>query len=141
MTYVTNAVRQQRVDQFQQAGVRLGEIAAEVDRMALLLDESAVACDGCGSTHYNNWPQRQLRARVTGAADRLREIGETFRRRANDSEFLGEQSPGLAQRALQAIDLEGRDANPNGDVTIPSHVWDLVQQALGRGAKVSSHEG
>lgn len=32
--------------------------------------------------------------------------------------------------ALQAINAEGKDANKNGDVVIPSHVWDLVQQAL-----------
>lgn len=38
--------------------------------------------------------------------------------------------------ALKAIDAEGRDANANGDVTIPSHVWDLVAQAL---AKAEGH--
>jgi hypothetical protein len=26
--------------------------------------------------------------------------------------------------------MEARDANKNGDVIIPSHVWDLVSQAL-----------
>lgn len=33
-------------------------------------------------------------------------------------------------RALEAIDQEGSDANKNGDVTIPSEIWDLIQQSL-----------
>lgn len=34
--------------------------------------------------------------------------------------------------ALQAVDAEGRDASKNGDVIIPSHVWDLIQQAIAK---------
>ncbi len=34
--------------------------------------------------------------------------------------------------ALQAVDTDGRDANPNGDVTISSEIWDMVQQALAK---------
>ncbi len=32
--------------------------------------------------------------------------------------------------ALLAIDSQGKDASPNGDVAIPSEIWDLVQQAI-----------
>lgn len=139
MAFIPDHLRRQRTEQFQSAGVRLTEMANEVDRLAMLLDESAINCESCGSTHYVNWPQRQLRARVTGAADRLREIGEVYKRRANDSDFLGDHSPGLARAALDAIDVEAKNANADGDVTLPSHVWDLVQQALGRGAVVKTH--
>ncbi len=34
--------------------------------------------------------------------------------------------------ALLAIDSEGKDANRDGGVTIPSAIWDLVQQAIAR---------
>lgn len=32
--------------------------------------------------------------------------------------------------ACKAISAECLDANPNGDICIPSHVWDLVSQAI-----------
>ena len=37
---------------------------------------------------------------------------------------------------LRAIDTEARDANRDGDVIIPSHVWDLVSQIM-EGFKVT----
>lgn len=36
----------------------------------------------------------------------------------------------LMHDALKAVEAEGVDANKNGDLTIPSHVWDLISQAL-----------
>ena len=34
------------------------------------------------------------------------------------------------KRILEAIDAEGRSANADGDVIIPSHVWDMVRAEL-----------
>jgi hypothetical protein len=34
--------------------------------------------------------------------------------------------------SLQAINTDGRDANRDGDVIIPSHIWDLLQQAIAK---------
>ena len=36
----------------------------------------------------------------------------------------------LMEHALKAIEKDGRDANANGDLIVPSHVVDLVSQAL-----------
>lgn len=141
MAFTTNPLKQVRTEQFQTAAARLNEIAAEIDRMALLLDETAVNCEACGSAHYNNWPQRQLRSRVTGAADRLREIGGVFRQRANDAEFLGDQSPGLARLALDAVNIENCQPNSDGYVEVAFPVWDIIKQALGHGVKVERDHG
>lgn len=97
MAFNPNPDRDATVAHFQRTALRFGEIAVEIEALGSVLDDSAKTCDGCGSTHYNNWPQRQLRARVMGAAERMRELADVFRRRANDDTFLnGEDAAGDA---------------------------------------------
>lgn len=88
MTYIFDIERRKKVEQFQEAAREARRVAIRVDELALLLNESGENCDCCGSTRYFNWPQRQLRARVAGTSERLREIADVFERRANDNEFL-----------------------------------------------------
>jgi hypothetical protein len=87
-TYVYDPARQGKVERFHQAAIELRKLALRASEVAMLLDESSEACSCCSSVRYRNWPQRQLRARVNGASERLIEIAEVFERRANDPEFL-----------------------------------------------------
>lgn len=93
MAYDFNILRQGKTEQFKQVALRLARLSCEVEEMAHLLDDSADNCDGCGAARFRNWPQRQLRVRVMGAVERLREIADVFARRANDAEFLGMTLP------------------------------------------------
>lgn len=60
-------------------------------------------------------------------ADREREAieAEELEERARD-EALGMLA------ALEAVSTEARDVNADGDVVIPSHVWDLVSAAIAK---------
>ena len=133
----TNPARQAMTERFRAIAIAFNRMASEVEIAALSLDDSAVNCSSCGSTHYNNWAQRQLRSRVTGAAERLREIAAEFQRRSTDDEFLGKTSPEVARRALQAS-LKVEKSGDGMIVSMPTGVWDLIQQALGRESKASS---
>lgn len=86
--FLRNHSAEARSELLQTTAARLSEMAAEVDRMALLFDDTGSNCEACGSVHYHNWPQRQFRSRVAGAADRMRELAETVRRRSHDPDFL-----------------------------------------------------
>lgn len=88
MAFIEKPELRAKTEVFQQSAINLRRYANLVDEIAMTLDDSALTCDGCGGTHYLNWPQRQLRARVSGAGDRLREIADVFQRRANDPDFL-----------------------------------------------------
>lgn len=88
MGFVFTAEHQERSDALARAAVRFREIAAEVSKLSLILDNSAEVCECCSTTRYRNFPQRQLRARVDGAAERLTEIADTLQRRSRDPEFL-----------------------------------------------------
>ena len=68
--------------------IRLREMAVELERMAQDFDDSSFACDCCEARRYNNFPQKQLRERVEGAAVRLTEIADTLKRRKHDPVFL-----------------------------------------------------
>lgn len=72
------------------AAIKLRRLATEVDEIGVLLDDDGIACDACGTLRYGNWPQKQLKDRVMGASQRLREITDVFGRRHNDKAFLGE---------------------------------------------------
>lgn len=129
---MSNQLRILKSAQFKAAAIRLGEIAAEVDGMALIFDETGHRCDCCGANRLHNFPQYQVRTRVSGAATRLREISETLQRRAQDDEFLGaaDHAGLLTEKARAAL-----DAVPLVDgavVALPPHVFNLLQQALGR---------
>jgi len=67
---------------------RLNELAFEIERMAQDFDNSGTQCKCCEAVRYHNWPQKQLRDRIEGAAQRLGEIADVLRRRKNDPVFL-----------------------------------------------------
>jgi hypothetical protein len=95
MAYVYDAARQIRVEQFQEAAREARRCALRIDEIASLLDDRSETCECCTSVRYLNWPQRQFRSRVTGAAERLREIADVFERRAQDNDFLIGTSPAV----------------------------------------------
>jgi len=96
-----------RTSEFRSAAIQFREIALQVDRLAQLFDDSAALCPGCGSTTYLFWAQRQLRARVTGVSERLREIADTVERRSRDVDFVGEEAGTPAALALTAKHAAG----------------------------------
>lgn len=91
MTYAPNPDREAKTRAFQEAAVSLREHAIAIDKIALILNDTAITCTGCGGAHFLFWGQRQLRARVTGTSERLREIADTLQRRAREADFLDGQ--------------------------------------------------
>lgn len=47
-------------------------------------DNSGTACECCSAFRYKNFPQKMMRDRIVGAAERLIEIAGTLRRRQQD---------------------------------------------------------
>lgn len=74
-------------EQFQQAAIAMREMAVNVDRIAMLLNDQGEKCQHCQAMRYESWPQKQLREQVSGAAARLREIADVLQRRAHDRDF------------------------------------------------------
>ena len=132
MAFKFDAARQAATERFRAMAMRFEEIALEVEKASQEFDDSGAACTSCGSTHYNNWPQRQLRARVNGAAERLREIGSELKRRATDEDFLGIESPETARRALQNLNDNFGTYTLGGEVVVSAETWVLINQALGK---------
>jgi len=81
--------------------VTLETMANEVDTIAAELDDSGDPCNSCGMMHYHNWPQRQMRKRVEGVSERLREIATTLYRRASDPVFLTGITPDGEESELE----------------------------------------
>lgn len=90
MAFVFNEQHHQKSLAFQAASLRLARLSVEVEEVAALLNDSAEKCECCGSARYRFWAQKQLRDRVIGAVERLREIADVFARRAHDPMFVAE---------------------------------------------------
>ena len=87
---VFSAEAEAKTADFRNAAVLLRSLAAQVnEEIVPLFDDSASVCSGCGGTHYHNFQQRQMRARVVGSRDRLLEIAAELDRVSRDPEFLG----------------------------------------------------
>ena len=63
-------------------------MAAQLEQIAEDFDKSGVQCNCCKAFRYNNFPQRQLREKIEGAAERLAEIVATLQRRRDDPIFI-----------------------------------------------------
>lgn len=119
---------QRRADQFVGAAHKLQALAVAVDDVAAILDESADTCPGCGTARYRNFPQKQLRDRVAGAATRLREAADVFARRAHDDGF---NQPAPADMLCTALDAVLRDAvADDGTVRLSQETLALVRAAV-----------
>jgi hypothetical protein len=66
----------------------LSVMATQLQVIAEDFDKSGFACEHCKAIRYHNFPQKQMRERVEGAAERLTEILTTLRRRKDDPMFL-----------------------------------------------------
>ena len=129
---ITDMARQARTQRFRHMANQFHDLARQVLMLADLFDDSASNCRGCGSAVYHNWPQRQMRARVTGAAERLREISVEIRRSATDDQFIGNDECPVTM-AEQAGLLLDQSAEQTSDTmfAIPASTYEVVRMALG----------
>lgn len=104
--------RDARTEQFRRAVIRLREMSIEIDELALILDDSGGACTCCDAVTYRHWEQRQLRARVKGAADRMREIAGTLDDKARNPDFIGEPMPDVLDALGKEVALGWGGARP-----------------------------
>lgn len=70
------------------AADELAVMAQRVQEIAERFDVGARECPCCTTVRYRNFPQKNVRDRVIGVAERLTELAGTLRRRSNDRDFL-----------------------------------------------------
>lgn len=76
-----------RAEQLTVAANHFSEVSAWIEKTADILDDGGSGCECCGSFRYRSFAQHILKQKVLGSAERLREIANTFSRRAADPEF------------------------------------------------------
>ena len=93
MTFTTDTEFQSAIERYRVLAAEAEQIASRVQEMADEMDDRAATCSCCGTVRYLNFAQHQMRQRINGAAERLREIGNSLRQRATDPDFHTERTP------------------------------------------------
>lgn len=72
--------------------LRHADMLAVMNRQLLQVaqdfDKTGSVCECCSAVRYKNFPQKQMRERIEGAAQRLEEIVGVLLRRKEDPVFL-----------------------------------------------------